>query len=72
MKLFKKNVIPITPMQIKKASESEQNRATLKTCLPSIPCLKTKAFWAPIANIKEIPRKKPVKKADVIADKKYG
>ena len=26
-------------------------------------CLKTKEFWAPIATIKESPRKKPVKKA---------
>tara|TARA_B100000929_G_scaffold70127_1_gene53505 strand:- start:784 stop:894 length:111 start_codon:yes stop_codon:yes gene_type:complete len=28
-----------------------------------MPCLKTKAFCAPIATIKESPRKKPVKKA---------
>ena len=28
-----------------------------------MPCLKTKEFWAPIATIKERPRKKPVKKA---------
>ena len=31
-----------------------------------MPCLKTKIFCAPIATIKEIPRKNPVKKADNI------
>ena len=30
-----------------------------------MPCLRTKVFWAPIANIRENPRKKPVKKADI-------
>jgi len=30
-----------------------------------MPCLKTKEFWAPIATIKEIPRKKPVNKAEI-------
>jgi hypothetical protein len=31
-----------------------------------MPCLKTKEFWAPIATIKESPRKKPVEKANNI------
>ena len=66
MKLFKKNDIPATPMQISKASESAQNKAIQKTCWPRIPCLRTKVFWAPIATIKEIPRKKPVMKAEKI------
>ena len=35
-------------------------------CCLRIPCLKTKAFCEPIATIKEIPRKKPVRKAVVI------
>ena len=30
-----------------------------------MPCLKTKVFWAPIAIIREIPRKNPVKKASI-------
>ena len=30
-----------------------------------MPCLNTKVFWAPIATISEIPRKKPVKKDDI-------
>jgi len=66
MKLFKKNDIPTTPILISRASETAQNKATYKTCCPRIPCLKTKVFWAPIAKIKENPRKKPVRKADNI------
>ena len=44
-------------------SEIEQNKAIAKLCSLRIPCLKTKAFCAPIAMINESPRKKPVKKA---------
>ena len=33
-----------------------------------MPCLKIKAFCAPIATIKEIPRKNPVKKAEITID----
>ena len=53
-------------MQIRRASDSAQNKATYKICCPRIPCLKTKAFCAPIATIRDIPRKKPVKKAETI------
>ena len=62
-KISTKNVTPATPILISKASDRAQNKATKNTCLPRMPCLKTKAFCAPIANIKDIPRKKPVKKA---------
>ena len=65
MKLFKKNDIPVMPIHINKASASAQNKATQKTCRPRMPCLNTKVFWAPIATIREIPRKKPVKKDDI-------
>ena len=50
-------------MLINKASESEQNRATVKTWRPISPCLRTNEFCAPMANINENPRIKPVKKA---------
>ena len=49
---------------IRRVSAIEQNRAIKKTCCLRMPCLKTKAFCAPIATINERPRKKPVKKAD--------
>ena len=49
--------------KINKASESEQKRATVKTCRSISPCLRTNEFCAPMANINENPRIKPVKKA---------
>ena len=52
--------------EIRKASVIAQNIATINTCCLKIPCLKTKAFCAPIAKINEIPRIKPVKKEEAI------
>ena len=60
---LEKYEIPATPRTISMASETEQKRAIEKTCCLRMPCLKTKAFCAPIATINESPRKKPVKKA---------
>ena len=53
-------------MLINMASESEQNKATVNTWLPISPCLRTNEFCAPMANINEKPRTKPIKKADSI------
>ena len=60
-KLLKNIEIPVIPITINKQSDKAQNKETKKTCFWSMPCLKTKAFWAPIAIINDSPRKKPVK-----------
>ena len=66
VKSIKKYDIPVIPRMISKESAIEQNRAIKKTCCLRTPCLKTKAFCAPIAIIKDSPRKKPVKNAVII------
>ena len=66
IKSLKKYEIPVTPIIISKASDTEQKRAIEKTCCLRMPCLKTKAFCAPIATINESPRKKPIKNAENI------
>ena len=66
IKSFKKYEIPATPRMISRVSAIEQNRAIKKTCCLRTPCLKTKAFCAPIAIIRDSPRKKPVNNADNI------
>ena len=63
---LKKYEIPATPRIISTASDIEQKRAIEKTCCHKIPCLKTKAFCAPIATINDRPKKKPVKNAEDI------
>ncbi len=63
MWLFRNIDIPATPIMINIASESEQNKATVKTCRPISPCLRTNEFCAPMTSINEKPRIKPVKKA---------
>ena len=60
-KSLNKYEIPVIPRIIRTASAIEQNSAIQKTCCLRIPCLKTKAFCAPIAIIRDSPRKKPVK-----------
>ena len=52
---------------INKASESAQNIATAKICLPVMPCLRTNEFCAPIASISDSERKNPVMNAYDIA-----
>ena len=63
---MKKYEIPATPRIISKESDIEQKKAIAKICCLRIPCLKTKAFCAPIATINDSPRKKPVKNAENI------
>jgi hypothetical protein len=63
IKSLKKYDIPAIPRIISKESAIEQNRAIKKTCCLRTPCLKTKAFCAPIAIIRDSPRKKPVDNA---------
>ena len=66
IKSLKKYEIPVIPRMISSASAIEQNRAIKKTCCLRTPCLKTKAFCAPIAIISESPRNNPVKNAENI------
>ena len=63
VKSIKKYDIPVIPRMISKESAIEQNRAIKKTCSLKIPCLITKAFCAPMAIIRDSPRKKPVNNA---------
>ena len=63
IKSLKKYEIPVIPRMISRVSAIEQNRAIKKTCCLRTPCLKTKAFCAPIAIIRDRPRKKPVNNA---------
>ena len=49
------------PKNIRIKSEIEQIKQTKKTCCFLKPCSMTKTFWAPIANIKLNPVKKPNK-----------
>ena len=66
IKSLKKYEIPVIPRMISRVSAIEQNRAIKKTCCRRMPCLKTKAFCAPIAIISDSPRKNPVNNADSI------
>jgi hypothetical protein len=57
---------PKTPAVINKASETAQTEHKIKTCRFSNPALKIKAFWAPIATIKESPKPNPAKKVFIV------
>ena len=63
IKSLKKYDIPVIPRMISRVSAIEQNRAIKKTCCLRTPCLNTKAFCAPIAIIRDSPRKKQVNNA---------
>ena len=55
IKSLKKYEIPVIPRMISRVSAIEQNRAIKKTCCLRMPCLRTKAFCAPIAIIRDSP-----------------
>ena len=63
---MKKIDIPTIPKKIKIVSANEQYKDVNKTCFLIKPCLNTNKFWAPIAIIKDEPRKKPVKIGSII------
>ena len=54
---------PPVPTMMRRASEIAQTKTTRVTWLRSSPCLMTKAFWAPIATMRDKPVKKPVMSA---------
>ena len=58
----KKNI----PKNIKINSDIEQIKQTRKICCFFRPCSITKTFWAPIANIRLNPVKKPNKANSII------
>ena len=56
---------PKTPANISKASLNAHIKQTAKTYSFFIPCFKTNAFYAPIANIKDKLVKNPLQNADI-------
>ena len=55
--------IPKVPANIKIQSDPVQNRMESHTYFPVNPCLRTNAFWEPIATIRDKPIASPEKKA---------
>ncbi len=55
--------MPKVPANIKIQSDPVQNRMESHTYFPVSPCLRTNAFWEPIAIIRDKPIASPEKKA---------
>jgi hypothetical protein len=60
---------PLAPSAIKSASENAQIKTVSRTYFLVKPWRITKAFWAPIAIIKDSPARKPGRTAIILKDR---